>query len=88
MNNHQSLRKEIVSCEMLPKNQLIRIVKNKQNEVFIDPSQKANGRGVYIKADLNHLEIAKNKNLIAKSLKTKIDPLIYLELENYINENR
>ncbi|MDQ0567921.1 MULTISPECIES: RNase P modulator RnpM [Mycoplasma] len=87
-SSHQSLRKEIVTSEMLPKKDLIRVVKNKQNEVFIDPTQKANGRGVYIKSDLSHVEIAKKKNLLSKSLRTKVDLVIYDQLEEFINAKK
>ncbi|RBP41167.1 RNase P modulator RnpM [Garciella nitratireducens] len=38
-----------VGCgEMKFKKELIRIVKNKEGEVFYDPSGRANGRGAYI----------------------------------------
>ena len=39
------LRSCVVSKEKLPKQELIRVVKNKENEVFIDLTGKANGKG-------------------------------------------
>lgn len=34
------MRKDIVSGEMMPKKELVRIVKNKENEISIDPTGK------------------------------------------------
>ena len=42
-----------VSMEKLPKKELIRVVRNKEGEVFVDPTGKMNGRGVYLKKDRN-----------------------------------
>ena len=41
------LRKSVVSGEMFPKKELIRIAKSKEGEVSIDPSGKKPGRGAY-----------------------------------------
>lgn len=45
------LRKSVVSNEIIDKRDLLRIVKNKEGQIFIDPTGKANGRGAYIKLD-------------------------------------
>ena len=45
------LRKSVVSGEVIDKRDLLRIVKNKEGEIFIDPTGKQNGRGAYIKLD-------------------------------------
>ena len=37
---------------MKPKKELIRVVKDKEGEVFIDLKGKANGRGAYICRDI------------------------------------
>ena len=39
------MRKDIVTGEMVPKKELVRVVKNKEGEVSIDPSGKKSGRG-------------------------------------------
>ena len=38
------MRKDIVTNQMFPKRELVRVVKNKENEVSIDPTGKAAGR--------------------------------------------
>lgn len=57
------LRKCVVTQERLPKKELLRIVKNNEGQVFVDLTSKANGRGAYIKKDLEILNLAKQKNL-------------------------
>lgn len=80
------LRSCIVSKEKLPKQELIRVVKNKENEVFIDLTGKANGKGAYIKKDLAILEKAIKSKALEKHLETKIENNIYEELKNIINK--
>ncbi|AEF24682.1 conserved hypothetical protein [Streptococcus parauberis KCTC 11537] len=50
---------------------MLRIVKTKEGEIFIDPTGKKNGRGAYIKLDNAEAKQAKkNKSLIVVSLWT------------------
>ena len=80
------LRSCVVSKEKLPKQELIRVVQNKENEVFIDLTGKANGKGAYIKKDLTILEKAIKTKALEKHLETKIENNIYEELKNIINK--
>ncbi|WP_026389516.1 RNase P modulator RnpM [[Acholeplasma] multilocale] len=80
-----NLRKDVASNTMLPKEELIRIVKNKDGKIFIDPTFKAEGRGVYLKPDHASLKKAKQRNLISRGLKTKVEDEIYDQLEKVIN---
>lgn len=41
-------RKCVITNEMKPKKELIRIVRNKEGEVFVDVTGKKNGRGAYL----------------------------------------
>ncbi len=41
----------IVCRNMKPKSALVRIVKNKENQLFVDKSGKASGRGAYVCKD-------------------------------------
>ena len=78
------MRSCVVSREKLPKQELIRIVKNKDNEIFVDTTGKQNGRGIYIKKDLEVLEKAKKSKIMDRLLESKIEDSIYEELENII----
>ena len=83
-NKKIPMRSCIVSREKLPKQELIRVVKNKDNEVFVDITGKQNGRGIYIKKDLEVLEKAKKSKIMDKLLESKIEDSIYEELKNII----
>ncbi len=50
------LRKCVATGEQLPKKELIRVVKNKEGQVFVDPTGKMNGRGAYLKKVLKLLK--------------------------------
>ncbi|WP_339023196.1 RNase P modulator RnpM [Spiroplasma endosymbiont of Crioceris asparagi] len=84
---HKVLRKDVSTNTMLPKVELIRVVKNKNGEIFVDQTQKANGRGVYLRANLEALAIVKKQRLLEKGLKTKIGEEVFLMIEKEIKEN-
>ena len=42
------MRRCIASGEMMPKKELVRIVRNSEGVAQIDPTGKVNGRGAYI----------------------------------------
>lgn len=77
------LRKCVATGEQLPKKELIRIVKNKEGEVSVDPTGKKNGRGAYLKRSLDAIELAKNKKILNRVLDTEIPEEIYEELKTY-----
>lgn len=78
-------RKCIVTNETKPKKELIRIVRNKDGEVFVDQSGKKNGRGAYLSRDLTVIEKAEKDNLLSRHLNTQIDASIFDELRQMIN---
>lgn len=80
------MRTCVVTREKLEKRDLIRIVKNNEGEVFVDITGKANGRGAYIKKDLEVLEKAKKSKVLERHLETNISDEIYEELKNIINK--
>lgn len=81
------LRKCIVTNEMKPKEALIRVVRNKEGEVFVDPSGKQNGRGAYLTKDLAVIEKAKKTGVLNQQFKTKVNNEIYEELTQLVNGN-
>lgn len=74
------LRSCIVTMEKLEKKDLIRVVKNKDNQVFIDLSGKANGRGAYLKKDIMVIEKCMKNKILDKKLEITIPDEIYEEL--------
>lgn len=75
------LRKCVVTKEMKPKNDMIRIVKTKDQEVFIDRTGKKNGRGAYISKDRDVIEQAIQNQVLNVEFKMSVDPSIYEELK-------
>jgi len=82
----EPLRKCLATNERLAKKDLIRVVKNNENKVFIDLTGKANGRGAYIKKSLEAIEIARKKKCFNRALECEIEDSIYEELIKIINE--
>lgn len=62
------------------KNELIRIVKDKDGNISIDKTGRANGRGAYICDNIECLEQAIKSKRIEKSFEMNIDDKIYEDL--------
>lgn len=75
-----------VSQEKCPKWDLIRIVRNKDGEVSVDLSGKMNGRGVYLKRDMEVLNRARKCKILDKRLEVLVPDSIYDEIMDIINE--
>lgn len=69
------------------KRELIRIVKNKEGEIFADITGKMNGRGVYLCNNLECFEKAKKNHSMENSLKSKIDEKTYEDIIKIITEH-
>ncbi len=70
--------------EKKDKKDLIRIVKNKSNEINVDKTGKMEGRGAYICDDIKCLEkVIKNRRL-ERALDIKISQEIYESLRGVI----
>ena len=79
------MRKDIVTGEMFPKKELVRVVKNKENEVSLDPTGKEQGRGAYIRLDVSMAKQAQAEKVFDKTFGVKIDPSFYEELIAYVD---
>lgn len=74
-------RKCVITNEMKPKKDLIRIVRNKEGEVSVDVTGKKNGRGAYLSKNKSVIEQARKTNALNKILNAEVSPTIYDELE-------
>lgn len=79
------LRKCVVTGEMKPKKEMLRIVKTKDQEVFWDDTGKKNGRGAYVSLDSEVIKEAKQKDILSGVLKTKISEAFYDDLLEHVN---
>lgn len=74
--------------EMKPKRELIRVVKNKEGEVFVDLTGKKNGRGAYICKDIECLEMAFKNKRLQKNLETNINEELYTKLKDEVKNEK
>ena len=70
--------------EKKDKNQLIRIVKNKENEIHVDKTGKMEGRGAYICDDIKCLEKVIKSKRLERVLDINISDEIYESLRGVI----
>lgn len=80
------MRKCIGCGENKPKKELIRVVKNKENEIFLDKTGKANGRGAYLCYDENCLNKAIKSKALNRAFESNIDEETIKTLEDSIKE--
>lgn len=78
------LRRCVATGEQLPKKELIRVVRNKEGEIFVDPTGKANGRGAYLKRSQEAIDLARKKGVLNRAFKMEVPDEIYEELEKYV----
>lgn len=80
------LRTCVITKEQLPKKELIRVVRAKEGYVEVDETGKMNGRGAYIKKDLDVLEKAIKTKALEKKLECEIDESVYEEIKKIIEK--
>ncbi len=80
------IRKCVATQERLPKEELLRVVRNKSGEIAVDPSGKAHGRGAYIKRDRKALERAKKNRSLERALGAKVPESLYEDIARMLDE--
>ena len=81
------LQRTCIGCNTKKnKNDLMRIVKDKNGIIKIDNIGKMPGRGAYICNNIACLENAKKKRKLEKSFSCKIDENIYENIRGVISE--
>ena len=75
------MRSCIITKEKLPKKELIRVVRTPEGEIVIDEIGKANGRGAYLKKDIEVIKKAKNNKVLNRVLDVEVPDSIYEKLE-------
>ena len=78
------MRSCIVTHEKLPKKELIRVVRTPECNIIIDESGKSNGRGAYLKRDLEVIKKAQKSKILNRTLEVEVPDEIFAELENMI----
>ncbi len=82
------MRTCVVTKEKYPKKELIRIVRDNLGNVSVDVTGRANGRGAYLKKDLEVVNKARSSKALERYLEVLIPEGIYEELENIIKNDK
>ncbi len=80
------LRTCVVTKEKLPKKDLFRIVRTPDGKVLVDETGKMNGRGAYIKKDIQVLEMAIKKKTLERHLECTIEESVYDDIRKKIEK--
>jgi len=75
------LRKCIGCGEIIPKKEMVRIVKTTDNIVKLDPTGKENGRGAYMHMNKECFDKAVKSKGLERSFKMSIDSDVYDRLK-------
>ena len=78
------MRTCIITKEKLRKEELIRVIRNNLGNVEIDLTGKKNGRGAYLKKDLEVFKKARSSKILEKVLGVEIKEELYDELDNLV----
>lgn len=76
------LRKCVACQEMMPKKELIRVVRTPQEEIQIDLTGKKSGRGAYLCGKRSCFKLAKKSKAFDRALKQPVSVEIYDRLES------
>ena len=78
------MRTCVITGEKLEKKELIRVVRTPEGTVIVDETGKANGRGAYLKKDIETIEKAEKSKILNKRLEVEVPSSIYEELRSKV----
>lgn len=78
------MRTCVITKEKCPKSDLIRVVRTPEGNIIIDLKGKSNGRGAYLKKDVEVINKAFKTKQLNKHLEADIPEYIYDELRNLL----
>ena len=73
------MRTCVITGEKLP-----RVVRTPEGNVIVDETGKANGRGAYLKKDIETFEKAEKSKILNKRLEVEVPSSIYEELKSKV----
>lgn len=74
------LRMCVVTRERFEKRELLRVVRTPEGEIKIDTSGKMNGKGAYLKKDLDVINKARKNKILDRTLEVVVPDYIYEEM--------
>ena len=78
------MRSCVVTSEKCEKKDLLRVVRDNTGHVFVDVTGPANGRGAYLKKDIEVIKKAKMNKILDRRLEVEVEDSIYEDLINMI----
>ena len=73
------MRTCVITKEKLEKRDLLRIVRTPEGQVLVDLKGKANGRGAYLKKDVDVIKKAQVNKVLDRILNVEVPDLVYEE---------
>lgn len=74
--------RQCIGCgEMIPKKDMIRVIKTSSGDILLDKTSRQNGRGAYICNNKECLIKARKNKGLERSFKQQIPPDVYDSLE-------
>lgn len=80
------MRSCVVTKEKCEKKDLLRIVRTPNGEVIVDTTGKANGRGAYLKKDIEVINKAEKTKILERVLEVNISLEVYEEARRLVKE--
>lgn len=81
------LRMCVVTRERFEKRELLRVVRTPDGNVLIDETGRMNGKGAYLKKDLEVINKAKKNKILDKALEIEVPGSIYEEMLGLIEKD-
>ena len=78
------MRMCVVTRERFEKRDLLRIVRTPENEVLIDLTGKKNGKGAYLKKDIEVIKKAQKNKILDRVLEVDVPDTLYEEMKNCV----
>lgn len=75
----------VITKEKTLKKDLLRVVRDKDGNVSVDVTGKANGRGAYLKKDTEVIKKAQNTKALERILEVTIPDSIYEEMLSLVD---
>ena len=80
------LRTCVVTREKLEKKDLIRVVRTPDGNILIDETGKLNGRGAYLKRDIDVINKAEKNKILNKHLEVEVKSEVFDDLKRLIEK--
>lgn len=80
------MRRCVITREQFPKKELLRVVRTPEGNVEIDLTGKLNGRGAYLKKDIEVMKLAKKNGALNKALEVEIPDEFWIQLESILTK--